>query len=128
MPVEIPADKMADYREMARRRHEREQAQLRAQLQARETLAWQLARRAAQLLKENFGASRVAVFGSLVQPGMFSLHSDVDLAAWGISPEDTFRAIGAVCDLSSEIALNLVDVAVARPSVYRAILEQGVDL
>lgn len=128
MPVEISADKMADYLAMARRRHAREQAQMRAALQAREALAWQLARRAAQVLKEDFGASRVVVFGSLVQPGMFNLHSDVDLAAWGIQPEDTFRAIGAVQDLSSEIELNLVDVAVARPSVYRAILAQGVDL
>jgi predicted nucleotidyltransferase len=124
MPVEIPADKMADYLAMARRRHEQEQAQMRAALQAREALA----RRAARLLKEEFGASRVVVFGSLVQPAMFNLHSDVDLAAWGIQPEDTFRAIGAVYDLSSEIELNLVDVAVARPSVYRAILAQGVDL
>ncbi len=119
---------MADYRKMARLRHEQEQARLQAALQARETLAWQLARRAAQLLRENFGASRVVVFGSLVQPGMFSLYSDVDLAAWGIAPEDTFRAIGAVYDLSGEIELNLVDVAVARPSVYRAILAQGVDI
>ncbi len=101
---------------------------MRAALRAREALAWQLARRAAQLLKQNFGASRVVVFGSLVQPGMFSLYSDLDLAAWGIQPADTFRAIGAVYDLSSEIELNLVDVAVARPSVRRAILAQGVDL
>ncbi|MGQ9814038.1 MAG: nucleotidyltransferase family protein [Candidatus Roseilinea sp.] len=128
MPVEIPADKMADYREMARRRHEQEQARLQAALQARETLAWQLARRAAQLLRESFGVSRVVVFGSLVQPGMFSLYSDVDPAAWGIQPEDTFRAIGAVYNLSSEIDLNLVDVAVARSSVYHTILAQGVDL
>lgn len=128
MPVEIPADKMADYREMARRRHQHEQARLQVTLQARETLAWQLARRAAQLLKESFGVSRVFAFGSLVQPGTFSLYSDVDPAARGIQPEDTSRAIGAVHDLSSEIDLNLVDVAVTRPSVYHAILAQGVDL
>ena len=128
MPVEIPADKMARYMEMARRRHEQEQAQLQAALQARADLAWRLARRAAQLLREDFGASRVVVFGSLVQPGMFTLHSDVDLAAWGIRPEDTFRAIGAAQDLSSEIALNLVDVTMARPPLYRAIVERGVEL
>lgn len=107
MPVEIPADKMADYLAMARHRHAREQAQMRAAPQVREALAWQLARRAAQLLKETFGAARVVIFGSLVQPGLFSLHSDVDLAAWGIQPEDTFRVIGAVYNLSSEIELNL---------------------
>ncbi len=38
---------------------------------------------------------------------MFTPWSDVDIAAWGIRPEDTFRAIGAVLDVDSEIEVNL---------------------
>ncbi len=67
-------------------------------------------RAAAQLLKQKYGATRVVVFGSLVHEGRFTRWSDVDVAAWGLGMHDTFRAIGDVMDLSSEIEVNLVDV------------------
>jgi uncharacterized protein len=56
----------------------------------------------------------------------FNRWSDVDIAAWGLAPEDTFRAIGAVMDLPTEIAVNLVDVNTARPSLVAAIERDGV--
>lgn len=48
-------------------------------------------------------------FGSLGHRGGFISRSDIDIAAWGIRPEDTFGAIGAVMDMAVEIEVNLAD-------------------
>ena len=67
-------------------------------------------------------------FGSLVHEGWFTPWSDVDIAAWGIQPKDTFRAIGVVMDVSREIEVNLVDVGACSPSLRAAIEREGVEL
>ena len=118
-----PAE-MAAYRATARRRQEREQQEL-VRRQAR---AWELARCAATHLKAQFGVERVMVFGSLVRAGCFTPWSDVDIAAWGLSPNATFRAIGAVLDLDAAIAINLVDVGTCRPELLAAIEQEGIAL
>ena len=121
---EITPEEMAEYRATARQRSAQEQHYA-AQRQER---AWELARQAAGLLKEKFGTARVMVFGSLVHEGCFTRWSDVDIAAWGIRPEDTFRAIGAAMDVDSEIEINLVDVETCRPELLAAIEREGVEL
>ncbi|HHY94935.1 MAG TPA: nucleotidyltransferase domain-containing protein [Firmicutes bacterium] len=90
--------------------------------------AWDLARKAAALLREKFGATRVVVFGSLLREGCFTPWSDVDVAAWNLRPEDTFRAIGTVYELDPEIEVNLVDVNACSPSLRAIIEAEGVDL
>ncbi len=122
--LELTPETMARYRATAQRRW---QAEEQAQRQ-RQQLAWQLARQAAALLKEQFGATRVVVFGSLIHETCFTPWSDVDLAAWGIQPKDTFRAIGAVMDLGQEIELNLVDVGACRSAMLAVIEQEGVEL
>jgi predicted nucleotidyltransferase len=122
--LELTPEAMAIYRATTQRRRQAEQQAQRH----RQRLAWQLARRAAALLQEQFGATRVIVFGSLVHRGCFTPWSDVDLAAWSIPSEDTFRAIGAVMDLSQEIEINLVDVGACRPSLLATIEQEGIEL
>ena len=90
--------------------------------------AWALARQAAVLLREEFAVERVVVFGSLVHEGCFTPWSDVDIAAWGIRPQDTFRAMGRVMDLDAEIELNLVDVGTCSDSLLMTIEQEGVAL
>ena len=118
-----PAE-MAAYRTTARRRQAREQQEL-VQRQAR---AWEVARCAATRLKAQFGVDRVMVFGSLVRAGCFTPWSDVDLAAWGLSPKDTFRAIGVVLDLDTAIAINLVDVGTCCLELLASIEQEGIEL
>ncbi|MDD5435109.1 MAG: nucleotidyltransferase domain-containing protein [Nitrospira sp.] len=115
---------ISEYRATALRRMEYDQQEL-AQ---REKDAWETARRAAALLKEQFGAKRVVVYGSLVHKGCFTLWSDIDIAAWGISPSDTFRAMSAVMGIGRQIEVNLVDVEICRPSLLLVIERDGVDL
>lgn len=120
----LTAQEVAEYRRVAQARRQQEQRNL----TGRRERAWVLARRAATLLREQYGATRVVVFGSLAQEGRFTPWSDVDIAAWGIGPEDTFRAMGAVMDLDSEIQVNLLDVETCRPSLLAAIEREGIDL
>lgn len=118
-----PAE-MAVYRATARRRQEREQQEL----VERQTRAWKVARCAATHLKTQFSVDRVMVFGSLARAGCFTPWSDVDLAAWGLSPQATFRAIGVVMDLDTTIAINLVDVGTCHPELLAAIEQEGIEL
>jgi predicted nucleotidyltransferase len=124
MTTHLTTKQIAAYRAAARARRERE----RRELAQREERAWEPARRAAALLRQQFGATRVVALGSLSRSGCFTPWSDVDLAAWGIRPEDTFRAIGAVMDLGSEIEINLVDVNTCTPQLLAAIEQESVDL
>lgn len=105
-----------------------QQAQEQADLVRREATAWNEARLAANTLREQFGVERVVLFGSLTRPGAFTRWSDVDIAAWGIPADATFRAIGAVMDLRTEVPINLVDVNCCKPSILAAIKQDGIDL
>ena len=119
--ADLTPEEFERYRAAARRRAEEDRAALRA----REVRAWEHAREAAALLRGRFGAERVAVFGSLVHEGAFTEWSDVDIAVWGLRPEDTFRALGAVMDLSAEIELSMVDMAMCRPTIAAVIERVG---
>jgi predicted nucleotidyltransferase len=107
-------------------------ARLRAQdrelEKGRRERAWKVAQAAAELLRQDFHASRIVVFGSLARDGSFTQWSDVDIAAWGIDPKDTLRAIGAVMDMDAGMDINLVDVNTATPALIKAIDQDGVEL
>ena len=110
---------MATYRATAQSRSEAEHQEL---AQRRER-ARQVARRAAALLKERFGATRVVVFGSVVHGYWFSRTSDIDLAAWGLQPDDYFVAVARLQDLSPEFSLDLVPAERCKPALHDAILQ-----
>lgn len=120
----LTAEEMESYSTGASQRSKEE----RQELVRREVSAWEVARRAAMVLKTQFGANKVVVFGSLVHKGCFTRWSDVDIAAWGISPDETFRAINAVLGLDAHIEVNLVDVDACRPSLLTVIELEGVEL
>jgi len=96
-------------------------------LRERRSKAWQVAREAAALLKSRYHASRVVVFGSLTRADRFNRWSDVDLAAWGLAPEDYFEAVARVLDVGGDIQLDLVMAERCKPALREA-LQQGVEL
>ena len=71
--------------------------------------AWQTAHRIAAMLYEDFGATQVAVFGSLAEPEAFSKWSDIDIAIWGIPNDKYFRASSVASDISGLFKVDLVD-------------------
>lgn len=95
---------------------------------ARRDKAWRAAQHSAELLKNEFGASRVVVFGSLAYEDGFTPWSDLDLAAWGIEPFQFYRAVAAVTGVSSEIKIDLVDPESCQPRLRETIEREGIEL
>ena len=71
--------------------------------------AWQTAYRIAATLYEDFGATQVAVFGSLAESKAFSKWSDIDIAVWGIPSDKYFRAVWEAEAISRLFKLDLID-------------------
>ncbi|MEM6426690.1 MAG: nucleotidyltransferase domain-containing protein [Cyanobacteria bacterium P01_D01_bin.128] len=98
------------------------------EVQAHWHKAWQLIPELAQMLKEKFGATRVSVFGSALDPDFFSLDSDIDLAAWDIADELYFQAALAVDDYSTAFKVDLVDPRSCKPGLRGAIEREGIEV
>jgi len=109
---------------------ERERARRQSELELRERRqrAWEVAREAARLLHNQFGAHRVVVFGSLAHESWFTRWSDVDLAAWGVPVDQFYEAVAVVTGLSSVFKVDLVDPESCRPSLRQAIEREGIEL
>ena len=117
----LTQEQMAAYQATAQRRRERE----RQELALRKELAWQVVHRAAALLREQFRATQVMVFGSLVHGYWFSRTSDIDLAAWGLQADDYFVAVAKLQDISSEFGVDLVAMERCKPELREIILREG---
>lgn len=117
----VPAEQIAIYRKTA----EQNLQNSHVQREKRREKAWRLVQLASSLLKEKFGAAKVMVFGSLIHEDCFTLWSDVDIAAWGISPLDTFNAMGEIRELDENIEINLIDINICQASLLERILQEG---
>jgi predicted nucleotidyltransferase len=126
MKLSIPEEQLQEYKRTARARWQAEKAHA----ATRCARAWGLAKQAVELLRRDYQVERVVVFGSLTHPGRFTTHSDVDLAAWGLTSANWLKAIGAVryLDRTGDIEINLVDIACCSPEVVAAIEQYGVTL
>ncbi|MBM3237856.1 nucleotidyltransferase domain-containing protein [Candidatus Poribacteria bacterium] len=87
--------------------------------------AWEVARSAAQLLREQFGAKQVAVFGSLVHRDCFTPWSDIDLAVWGIPAHQFYQAVAAVTGLSPNFQVDVVDAEDCAMGLRQIIESEG---
>ncbi|WP_448561031.1 nucleotidyltransferase family protein [Trichothermofontia sp.] len=67
--------------------------------QAAAQQAWREVQQIAHRLRQDFGATQIIVFGSLVRD-RFTATSDIDIAVAGIAPDRYFEAVAAVNDLS----------------------------
>lgn len=92
--------------------------------------AWKVARVAAAMLKKRFGATRVVVFGSLARKTVFTQWSDIDLAVWGIAPEEYYSAAGAAMDIGLEkgIRVDVVDPGDCGLQFLVDIEQEGIEL
>lgn len=86
------------------------------------TEARYLAHRCVELLREQFGAQRVVVFGSVAGDAPWHRRSDLDLAVEGIRPEDFWRAVSACSDLlPPDLELDLIPIEAAWPELQARI-------
>ncbi|MFW6016937.1 MAG: nucleotidyltransferase family protein [bacterium] len=82
------------------------------------------AQKAASLLKNQFGAEKVWLFGSLRNKDKFHIKSDIDLAEVGIPDERFYAAVGAIN--RGEFKIDLVDIKNCRKSIRKAIDKEGI--
>ena len=94
---------------------------------ARQEAAKETAECLAKVLKERFHASKVMLFGSATRTD-FSQWSDIDLAVWGISCSDYFRAVAYASGYSSIFKVDLVDAEDCSPSLLQHITQNGIEL
>lgn len=120
----ITPQEMARYRATAHRRADSRQQMLAARRQA----AWEIAQRAAALLKADYGVSRVVLFGSLSRDEPFSPHSDIDLAVWGLDERLYYRVVSRLLDLDPSIEIDLLRVETLSDDLIRAIETTGMQL
>ncbi len=98
------------------------------ELNLRRDRAWEVARKAAIILKERFGATRVLVFGSLAHRAWFTPRSDIDLCVDGIPVDKFFHAEAEVEALASVFKVDLVDSRECSPELLKQVEEEGVEL
>jgi uncharacterized protein len=122
--VSLTDDQMAIYRTSAERR----QQQKRDRLQQRQKLGLTIAQQASELLKRDFQAEKVVLFGSMRLLDRIHERSDVDLAVWGLNPQDYFQAVGQLLALHPNISVDLVEVETAPPRLRHEIETTGVIL
>lgn len=100
-------------------------AKFSAEITSRRRRAMIAAHKAAKLLKNEFGASEVILFGSLARRGSFSLYSDIDLAVRGIAPEKFFAASAAIERVDVNFQIDLVDLETCPAALLQKIEKDG---
>jgi uncharacterized protein len=120
----ISPEKMAQYRQTARRRQAAETARLDERFQQGHAVARQLA----DLLRHDFGAERVVLFGSLVDRELFHARSDIDLAAWGIPERCYLAAVGAVTSFTTAFSVDLARMEEASERLTQVVEQEGIPL
>ena len=95
---------------------------------ARLKRARSLARRAATILKKQFGVKKIVLFGSLIHPTLFHSRSDVDIAVWGLRGREYYRAVGVLQSLDTAIGIDLIAYEDASPSLKTVIRREGREL
>ena len=119
--MDISPEKMAEYRQTARRRL----SELRLETEQRRTNALEVARKASELLKTTYGVKQVVLFGSLSRDGIFDDHSDIDLAVEGLDEQEYYKALARLSDLDISSDIDLLMMEHTPPKVLDMILKEG---
>lgn len=98
------------------------------QREERRARALRAAQEMADLLRRDYGVTRVVLSGSLARGGLFHAHSDIDLAVWGLDPPRYHSIHGRLLGMVPEFGVDLVEFEDARPRLQATIEAEGVEL
>ena len=90
--------------------------------------AWEAAHHIATVLYEDYGASKVAVFGSLTQPICFTEKSDIDIVVWGVSYNKCLDALWETEGLTTEFEIDLIDIKSINRLFRQRILNEAIPI
>lgn len=119
--TEMSPSELAECRENLKRQWENRQVD--EELLQR---AWAVAHRLAAALYQDYGASKVAVFGSLAERERFTKYSDIDIVVWGISYNRCLDALWETEDLGSEFKIDIINFKTINRSFRERILSQAI--
>lgn len=94
----------------------------------RKQQALRIAKQSSHILRNQFGARKVVLLGSLTRDADFGPWSDIDLAAWDIPPDRFFMAVAAVTGLSADFKIDLIDPLSSKPPLREWIEREGVEI
>ena len=120
---EMSPSELAECRENLKRRWENRRVD-KALLQR----AWETAHRVATVLYQDFGAAKVAVFGSLAEREGFTKESDIDIAVWGLSDTQCRDAHWEIADLCPEFKIDLINIGESTKSFQERVKRQAISL
>jgi len=86
--------------------------------------AWADVQQIARLLRSEFGATHIIVFGSLAKGDGFDAESDIDIAAEGIPPQNYFTAMAAA-NRFSDHWVDLKPIESLDPHFLQKFLQTG---
>jgi len=119
----ISPAQLARYRASAQKR---EQKRTQSH-QQRQQQGWRVAHQAAQILKQELGAKRVLLFGSMLHLKRIHNESDLDLAVEGLPDQQYLQAVARLLDLS-DLSVDLVQLEHTTPNLRTVIKTEGVEL
>ena len=119
----MSASELAECRENLKRQWENRQVD--KELLQR---AWETARRLATVLYRDFGATKVAVFGSLTEPKRFTQNSDIDIVVWGVSYNKCLDALWETKGLSAEFKIDIINFKSIDSLLRERILNQAIPI
>ena len=90
--------------------------------------AWQTAHQVAAMLYDDFGATQVAVFGSLAGRKWFSKGSDIDIVVWGLPGDTYLDALWETRNFSPEFKIDLVNFHSAKGRFRERIQSQALPI
>ncbi|MFW6287202.1 MAG: nucleotidyltransferase family protein [bacterium] len=97
-------------------------------INARYQRAWQEAKHAADILKDEFGAEEIWLFGSLTDKNRFYRRSDIDLAEKGIPDHMFYSAVARVTREIKDFKVDLIDIRNCREVLKSAVEKEGIKL
>ena len=124
--LDLPPEEWKKYRPVAAILQRQSATQ--SHLERRRKQALRVARQAATLLRNEFEAEKVVLFGSLAIHESFTLWSDIDLAVFGVPADRFYAAVAAITGLSAEFKVDLVDAETCKVSLRDAIDRNGIVL
>jgi uncharacterized protein len=98
------------------------------EVQARWNKAWELIPELARMLRDEFGATKINVFGSAISVDYFSDESDIDIAAWDIPIAQYLSAVLAVNEFHDDFKVDLLDPSLCRLVLRQKIEKEGIEM
>ena len=88
--------------------------------------AWHTVHEVAALLYEQFGATQVAVFGSLTEPMWFTSGSDIDIAVSGLSHDAYDKAYKKIMNFDSKFKIDFINLDISKGIFRERVKHQAI--